>query len=93
MSDIKVRKSISLDDEDLLRIARLTDKKSPSLDVITRLFGAAALKSESSVLHALVVAGLDRIEQEALEAGYTALAEAQDDDDRAHHNAMRGRRG
>lgn len=52
----------------------------------------SANPSEAEVLQALVEAGRTAVQQQVMATGYAALAEAQDEEDRAHELAMRGRR-
>lgn len=85
------RRSVPLSEDDLRRIERLGSDDT-SRRLLERHLGVASGKSESALLHALLVFAIQRLEEAADEAGYQELAETQDNDDRAFHTAMRTRR-
>lgn len=88
MSDVKIRKSIQLDGEDKARIERLLTEPRYR-QALLDMFGAGAARSEAALLHTLLVAGLDRIDEQTADAGYAELAASEDDEDRAFHASMR----
>lgn len=86
-----MRASVSLDEADAERVARLT--APDALDALAALFGRHIPRSREAVLRALVVLALDSIDEQATAAAYEQLAASTDDEDRAHAAAVRGRRG
>ena len=85
------RRSVPLEAADVERIARI----SGDMDVealLARHVGKEMITSEAALLRALVLCGLELIEREADEQRYQALAQSQDDEDRAFHHAVRLRR-
>lgn len=85
------RKPVPLDDNDLNLLTELKTTDSTFQRALLELAGPPAVKSEASILHALVSLGLQRVDEQSQLAGYAALAAAQDEDDRAFHDAMRKR--
>lgn len=91
MTTTKTRKSVPLDATDLTRVNQFdTDRVLHA--VAARHAGVEVIGSEAVLMHTLLVAGLDALEQEADEERYAQLAAAQDDEDRSYHAARRSRR-
>lgn len=92
MPATKTRQSVPLDDTDVQRMNRI-DADEVLRAVAARRAGQATLgSSRASLLHVLVVAGLDALEREADEERYAQLADSQDDEDRQYHQALRTHR-
>ncbi len=92
MSDVKTRKSVPLEPGDMDRLARLLQGGTPLRRCINSLIGSEKF-SDAALMHALVVAGMEHVEELAAEFSYAELAESMDDEDRAYRAALRTRRG
>lgn len=93
MATTKTRKSVPLDQEDERRLALVsTDETLCALAARHVHARPNAALTEATIMHALVVMGLDALEREADEERYAQLAASQDDEDREFHAAMRLRR-
>lgn len=89
MPTTKTRKSISLSNDEIERIDRI-EQDGLRREALLRYAGH--VDSETALLHALLIRGLEAIEREADEDAYALLAETQDDEDLAFNQAMRTRR-
>jgi hypothetical protein len=91
--DAKVRKSVPLTAEDREHLERLRTPGSAERAALGRVCGIVldGNVSEAEALHALLVAGRAAVTEQVMLSGYAALAEAEDDEDRAARRAMRAR--
>lgn len=87
----KTRRSVPLEVAELARIDRISGDSDVEA-LLARHIGAEFITSEATLMRALVICGLELIEQEAAELRYQALAASQDEEDRAFHAALRARR-
>lgn len=93
MSTTKTRKSVPLDPQDEIRLAQLSSDETLCAVARRHIKGhPVSALTEATLMHVLVVAGLDALEREADEERYAQLAASQDDDDRDFHAAVRLRR-
>lgn len=87
MSTQTTRKAVALTPEELAALAAARND-----GLLDQLVGQDVARSESSALHALIVLGLERVAEQRQVNGYAALADSEDDEDRAYRAAMRNRR-
>jgi hypothetical protein len=85
--DMTTRKAVPLSSEEISMIEEIRVGA-----VFSELAGHEATRSEASALHALVRLGIAQVKEQEELVGYAALAAAQDDEDRAFAQAVRGRR-
>lgn len=90
MPTTKIRKTVPLDPEDIARVNSF-DADELLHAVAARHAGVDTISSEATLMHTLLIAGLDALEQEADEERYAHYAASEDDEDRSFHAAMRQR--
>src|SRR5262249_11823785 len=86
------RKPLPLTERDLEDLERLHDAESPQRRALRELLGCEPGSSDAQVLHALLVLGLRRVEEQVEEEGYRQLALARTRDEEAELGALRERR-
>lgn len=86
------RKPLPLTQRDLEDLGRLHDAESPQRRALRLLLGSEPGTSDAQMLHALLVVGLRRVEEQVEEEGYGQLALARSPDDEAELSALRERR-
>jgi hypothetical protein len=91
MPTTKIRKMVPLDPEDVARVNSFdTDKQLHA--IAARRGGTEAIGSEAALMHILILAGMDALEQEAEAERYAEYASEEDDEDRSFKAARLGRR-
>jgi len=86
------RKPLPLTQRDLEDLERLHDTESPQRRALRLLLGSEPGTSDAQMLHALLVVGLRRVEEQVEEEGYRQLALARTPEDKAELSALRERR-
>ncbi len=86
------RKPLPLTQRDLEDLGRLHDAESPQRRALRLLLGSEPGTSDAQMLHALLVVGLRRVEEQVEEEGYRQLALARSPEDEAELSALRERR-
>lgn len=92
MTTETIRKTVPITAEELAILDASRTAGSAAHSAMIELLGPDATRSEAAILHGALALGLAVIQERIAEHGYTALAAAQDDEDRAYHAAMRNRR-
>lgn len=85
------RKTIPLAGAELATVEAARTKGSPANEALIELVGPAAIRSEAATIQALVQLGANVVRERAMDRGYAALANMQDDEDQAYRAAMRRR--
>ena len=86
------RKPLPLTQRDLEDLERLHDAESPQRRALRLLLGSEPGTSDAQMLHALLVVGLRRVEEQVEEEGYRQLALARSQEDKDELGALRVRR-
>ena len=86
------RKPLPLTERDLEDLRRLHDAASPQRRALRQLLGFEPGSSDAQMLHALLVVGLRRVEEQVEEEGYRQLALARTRDEEAELGTLRQRR-
>ncbi|HEV2639713.1 MAG TPA: hypothetical protein VGX23_31565 [Actinocrinis sp.] len=92
MTTETIRKTVPITPDEQAILDESRTKGSAAYQALTDLLGPEAARSEAATLHGALTLGLSVIRERMADQGYTALAAAQDDEDRAYHAAMRNRR-
>lgn len=91
MTDGKARKAVPLSPLELDALQRLREAGTPQHEVLVDLAGPRAVKSEATVLQAVVQLGLQRIDELLLERAYERMAADPSDEDLQYEQAIRRR--
>jgi hypothetical protein len=86
------RKPLPLTQRDLEDLGRLHDRESPQRRALRLLLGSEPGTSDAQLLHAVLVVGLRRVEEQVEEEGYRQLALTRGPEDEAELSALRERR-
>lgn len=88
-----VRKSVTLDQEDIHVVNALLKSGSPEQSALREVTGICLQEdsSETASIRALITAGRNSIEEKVLQYGYADYAATLDAEDEAAHRAMRRR--
>lgn len=91
MPDGSRRKAVPLSRLELDALKRLRDAGTPQHQLLIDIAGPRAVKSEATVLQALVQLGLQRIDELLLDRAYEQMAAEPSEEDQEYGQAIRRR--
>jgi glutamyl-tRNA reductase len=92
MPDGSSRKAVPLSPLELDALQRLREAGTPQHQLLVDIAGPRAVKSEATVLQALVQLGLQRIDELLLDRAYERMAAEPSEEDLQYGEAIRKRR-